>query len=257
MVPPGRRRRPLRRAARAGGARLRRARRAPPAVLRRAAAADQHREGARARAGSARRRRAGLRARRVGAGDGAQPARGPAREARADDLADRPQHGRRAPRLRPRGRDVPGADRRDRARLPSSSQTRAIPIRRDCCRRCRGSLRTAGRRRPRSSASHRARFRCRAAAVSTLGARSPRSRSARRRIRLLQGQAPRTWPPATSPGASDRPATRRRSSWKDASAEAEGGSPSWRAGDISCVVTVAVCASRLSRCSLHCVVSRL
>ena len=122
-----RRRRALPRAARPRGPAAERARRLPAPVLGRPAPAHLDRARARARARDPDRRRAGLGARRLGAGDGAQPARRPAPAARPDDAVRRPQHGRRAPRLRPRGRDVPRPHRRAGARASSSSRTRGIP----------------------------------------------------------------------------------------------------------------------------------
>ncbi len=133
MVPEERDRGALPRAARPRRSRAARARRAPAPVLRRPAPARRDRARARARARAARRRRAGVGARRLGAGDGAQPARGAAREARADGAADRAQHGRRPPRLRPRRRHVPRPDRRDRRRPTSCSRTRGTRTRRGCC----------------------------------------------------------------------------------------------------------------------------
>ena len=90
-----------RRAARRGAAPV------PARVLRRPAAADRHRPRHRAGAGPADRRRAGLRPRRLGAGAGAQPARGTAGAARAD----LPGH-----RARPRRR--PAHQRRGRGHVP-------------------------------------------------------------------------------------------------------------------------------------------
>ena len=58
------------------------------------------------------------------------------RRARADDALRRPQHGRRAPRLRPCGRDVPRPHRRAGAAASSCSRTRAIRTPRRCCAPC-------------------------------------------------------------------------------------------------------------------------
>ena len=101
----------------------------PPAVPRAAlparvlgwpAPAHRHRPGARPRAGPGGLRRAGLGARRVDPGAGAQPAQAAPARARADLPVRRPQHGRRRAHQRPRGGDVPRPDRRA-GRWPTSS----------------------------------------------------------------------------------------------------------------------------------------
>ena len=80
----------------------------PARVLRRPAAAHRHRPRAVRRARPDRRRRAGLRAGRLGAGPGDQPARGAAGRPRPDLPGHRARPGRRPAHLRPGRRDVPG-----------------------------------------------------------------------------------------------------------------------------------------------------
>ena len=102
----------------------------PARVLRRSAPAHRHRPRDRPRAALHHRRRAGLGARRVDPGAGAQPARGAAGAARADLPRHRPRPGRGAARLR-RGRgDVPR--RRSSSRRPPTTCTtsRCTPTRR-------------------------------------------------------------------------------------------------------------------------------
>ncbi|CAA9250255.1 MAG: Oligopeptide transport ATP-binding protein OppF, partial [uncultured Actinomycetospora sp.] len=86
----------------------------PAPVLRRPAPAHRHRPRARPAAQGDRLRRAGVGARRVDPGAGAQPALRPAARVRAGVPVHRPRPRRRAPPLRPRRGDVPGLDRRDR-----------------------------------------------------------------------------------------------------------------------------------------------
>ena len=90
-------------------------------VLGRAAPADRHRPRACHGAEAHRVRRAGLGARRVGAGAGAQPALGPVQRVRADVPVHRPRPERGQARERPGRRHVPGTPRRGRA------QARALP----------------------------------------------------------------------------------------------------------------------------------
>ena len=202
---PGRRALP--RADRAGRPRAALARRASAQLLGRPAPARLDRPRARARARAAGGRRAGVGARRVRAGDGAEPARRAALEARPDDALHRPQHGRRAARLRPGGGDVPGPDRRDGAdrgallepppplhpgAAEGGAAARARPPDRgggDGGRPAEPDQRAVGLPLP-----HRA-------------ARSPR-RSARATIRRSPQTAAATSPRATSPG---RPRRRRMS----------------------------------------------
>ena len=75
------------------------------------------------------RRRAGLRARRVDPGAGAQPAARPAARARADADLHRPRPLGRAPHVRPRGGHVPRPDRRAGDAPTSSTRTRGCRTR--------------------------------------------------------------------------------------------------------------------------------
>ena len=150
-----------------------RARRLPEPVLGRPAPAHLDRARARARARDPDRRRARLGARRLGAGDRAQPARRPAPAARADDAVRRPQHGRRAPRLRPCGRDVPRPHRRDGARRRSCSRTRAIRTPRRCCAPCPASRPGTRRERDAVVGDPPSPSTCRPAAASIRAARAP------------------------------------------------------------------------------------
>ena len=83
-------------------------------VLRRAGPAHRHRPGARRRPGADRARRAGVGARRLGAGAGAQPARRPQDALRADLRLHQPRPVGGRKRQRPCGGDVFRPDRRDR-----------------------------------------------------------------------------------------------------------------------------------------------
>ena len=128
-------------AARAGAARDRRPEpRAlqplPARVLRRAATADRRRAGARREPEADRLRRAGLRARRLGAGADPQPAQGPAEGVRADVRLHRARPQRRAPHLRSRHGDVPRQGRRDRRIATSSTASRSTRTPARCSRRC-------------------------------------------------------------------------------------------------------------------------
>ena len=105
------------RAARAGAVAVRARRPAPRSggqvsarVLRRPAAAPRHRPRAGAEPEADRLRRAGLGARRLGAGAGGQPADGPAGRARHRLPVRRPRPGGGAPHQPPRRRDVPRPD---------------------------------------------------------------------------------------------------------------------------------------------------
>ncbi len=94
----------------------------PAPVLRRPAAAHRHRPRAGTAAGDHRLRRAGVRARRLGAGAGGEPARGPAGRLRPVLPLHRPRPVGRPAHQRPRRRDVPrqrggGGHRRRRLRL--------------------------------------------------------------------------------------------------------------------------------------------
>ena len=88
----------------------------PAPVLRRPAAAHRHRPRARAAARGHRLRRAGVRARRLGAGPGGQPARGPAGRVRPVLPVHRPRPVGRPPHLRP-----------DRGHVPRAASSRMAP----------------------------------------------------------------------------------------------------------------------------------
>ena len=126
-----------RRAARRGAPRAGRAvgggrREVPARVLRRPASAHRHRPRARLRAGADRLRRADLRARRLGAGAGAEPDAGSPEGSRADVSVHHPRsfgralHGRHDRRALPR---AAGSSRR-RARASSASPPTPTPA---CC----------------------------------------------------------------------------------------------------------------------------
>ncbi len=83
------------------------------------------------------RRRAGVGARRLDPGAGAQPAARPAARVRPDADLHRPRPVGRAPHVRPRGGHVPRQDRRDRRRATRSTPSPATPTPARCCRRCR------------------------------------------------------------------------------------------------------------------------
>ena len=86
----------------------------PARVLRRPAPAHRDRAGARARARRRGARRAGLGARRLDPGAGAEPAPGPPGAPRRCRTCSSPRPGGRAPHRRPRRGDVPRQDRGDR-----------------------------------------------------------------------------------------------------------------------------------------------
>ena len=115
----------------------------PARVLGRPAAADRHRPRARAAAEADRLRRAGVGARRLGAGADPQPAEEPPGRVRphlrlhlARPLGD-------PPGLRPDRGHVRRPRRRDRRSRSCSTSIRAIRTPRRCSRRCRGPRRTA------------------------------------------------------------------------------------------------------------------
>ena len=101
----------------------------PARVLRRSAPAHRRRPRARPEAEGDHRRRAGLRARRVDPGAGAQPAARAAARARADADLHRPRPVRRAPHVRSRRGHVPRPDRRAGDRRTSSTRIRGCPTR--------------------------------------------------------------------------------------------------------------------------------
>ena len=161
----------------------------PAPVLGRPAPADRDRPGDRDQPAAGRRRRAGVRARRVDPGAGAQPDRRPARRVPARAALHLARRLGRPARERPDRGHVPRQDRRgraDRRALRASARTRT---RRRCSRRCRRRGR-AGRARADPGdgrAAEPARTR-RAAAASGRDARS-RSRSAPRSSRRSSGTA--------------------------------------------------------------------
>ena len=101
----------------------------PARVLRRPAAAHRRRPRAGAEAEGDRRRRAGLRARRLDPGAGAQPAARPAARPRPDADLHRPRPLGRAPHVRSRRGDVPRPDRRAGDAPTSSTRTRGCRTR--------------------------------------------------------------------------------------------------------------------------------
>ena len=114
-------------------------------VLGRAAAAHRHRARARRRAEVHRLRRAGVGARRLGAGAGHQPDAGPAARSRARLPLHRARSlGRRAHR-RSRRRDVPRQDRRARDVATICIASRSCRTRRRCSRPCPSPIPTAKR----------------------------------------------------------------------------------------------------------------
>ena len=171
----------------------------PARVLRRAAPADRRRARAGAETEAADRRRAGLGARRLDPGAGAEPAARHAAPARADARVHRPRPVGRAAHVRPRGGHVSRPDRRDRARatrcttFPRHPYTgallSAVPVADPTARKA-ASARC-------SAATCRARPTRRAPAASTRAARRRRS-AARSRIRRWRTRAPARARPATS-----------------------------------------------------------
>ena len=123
---PGRAARQGRRRPRDRGPRSRRgARQAPARVLGRPVPAHLHRPGAGARTEGPDLRRAGVRARRVGAGADPQPARGPQGPLRAHAGVHHPRPGGREERQRPRGGHVPGQAVRAGHARPALRRARA------------------------------------------------------------------------------------------------------------------------------------
>ena len=118
-------------------------------VLRRPAPAHRHRPRAGPAAQADHRRRAGVRARRLGAGADHQPARGSAGRVRAVLPVRRPRPRRGAPCLRPGRGDVPRQDRRERRRRRALRAIRCTPTPMRCCPRCRSPIpaRTLARQR--------------------------------------------------------------------------------------------------------------
>ena len=92
-------------------------------------------------------RRAGVGARRVGAGAGDQPAAGPAAAPRPDLPLHRPRPRRGAAHRQPRRRDVPRPHRRDWPTSARCSPRRGTRTRRRCCRPSRCPSRARERQR--------------------------------------------------------------------------------------------------------------
>ncbi len=115
----------------------------PARVLRRAAPAHRHRPGAGAAAQAHHRRRAGVGARRLGAGADHQPARGPAGRVRPVLPVRRPRPRCGPPCLGPGRGDVPRQDRRELRRRRRSTTSRCTPTPMRCCRRCRSPTRAS------------------------------------------------------------------------------------------------------------------
>ena len=173
------------------------ARQAAPRVLRRPVPAHLHRPGPGARAPAADLRRAGVGARRVGAGADPQPARGPQGPLRPHAGVHHPRPGGGEERQRPGGGHVPGQALRGgpAERLYAAPATRTPPR---CCRRSRCPIPRsrpgprAGRRRAAVAGCAR-----RAAAGSAPAAPGPRTAALRRSPR------PARWPRgSTSPATS-------------------------------------------------------
>ena len=162
----------------------------PPPDERRREAARRHRPRAGHRAALHRLRRAGLGARRVGAGGDRQPARRPAgRPGRRLSVHLARHLGRRASR-RPDRRHVSRQDRRGRAAPRRCPGRRCIPTRRRCCRRCRAW--TARRASASVSRSSRGAARTRRAACSPAAATVASATSAITRLRRSAAQARHT-----------------------------------------------------------------
>ena len=168
-------------------------------------------------AGAAGGRRAGLGARRLGAGADPGPAGGPAAAARARDAVHRPRPGRGGAAGRPGGGDVPGPDRGAGAAARSCSAGRCIRIRSSLLSAVPvpepappAAPDRAGR------ASRRARWRRRRAARSTPAARSP-ARAARPSVPALAPVAGERGHPGglllsgrAGPAGKDRETSRRK-----------------------------------------------
>ncbi len=168
-----------------------------PRVLRRAVPAHLHRPLARARPGRAHLRRAGLRARRVGAGADPQPARGHEGPLRADHAVHRPRPRRGEEHQRPGGGHVPRQGLRGR---PGRGALRAAdpPVHQRPARRGAPARPDRGCH-VGAAAGRRARHRStrRRAAASAPAARGPRS-GAPSRSRWCAPWATTTSSPATS-----------------------------------------------------------
>ena len=169
-------------AARPGRAQPRAHQPLPPPVLRWPAAAHRHRPRARAQPQGDHLRRAGLGARRLGAGPGGQPAGEAAGRARAGLRLHRPRPVRGPAHLRPGRRDVPRQDGRAGRRGPDLRAGRPTRTPRRCCRpsRCPTRRCATSASRSCSTATCPARPTRPPAAGSTPGAGRPRTSAASR-----------------------------------------------------------------------------
>ena len=116
----------------------------PARALGRATPARRDRRRARPGAAADRGRRAGLRARRLGAGAGPEPAGRPAARPRARDPVRRARPGRGRAHQPPDRRDVPGEDRRDRPDRAGVPRPAPPVHARRCSRRSRIPTRSGG-----------------------------------------------------------------------------------------------------------------
>ena len=168
---------------------------------------DRHRAGAGDRHPAHRAGRAGLGARRVGAGADHQPARAPAADARRELPLHRPRPGHGGAHQPSDRGDVPGPDRRDGGRATRCARARCTPTPRRCspprCRRIPTTRRRSGRRR---RGPERAQPADRAAA--SIRAARPRCRSARRSSRSCSRATAAARSPATSTETLARRVTR-------------------------------------------------
>ena len=121
----------------------------PARVLGRPAPAHRRRPRARGQPEADRLRRAGLGARRVGAGADPQPAQGPAARVRPHLRLHRPRPQRRAAHLGPRDGHVPRPGRRDRDGHGPLHRAEAPLHAARCSRPCRSPIRTIARSRVR------------------------------------------------------------------------------------------------------------
>ena len=131
-----------------GGPFVRHGRATPVRPQRRPAPAGRSGAGARPESEASRARRAGGGARRVDPGTGAEPARVPARPARAHHAVHRARAVGGSPHVDAGRGDVPRRVRRDRHLAGNLRARRATPTRKACCAQCPGWFRSgAGERR--------------------------------------------------------------------------------------------------------------
>ncbi len=181
----------------------------PARVLRRSAPADRRGAGDRPGAEAARGRRAGLGARRLDPGPGAQPAaRAPAGDG-ADARLHRPRPVGRAPHVRPGDGDVPRLAGRGRAAATTCTPSPATRTPARCCPPCRWPMPQAGRR-TRALLSGDVPSPANPPPACRFHTRCPKaqavcSRARRRRSRSRTRLGPTRSPPATSRSAARRP----------------------------------------------------